>query len=75
MFNPFIFQLQRTTFWTRKSEPYTEETEPEKSNKDRDNGFTNLAATGDNNMQVFSVEEKHYYRDPNLDVPTDDKGL
>ncbi|XP_060586302.1 sodium/myo-inositol cotransporter-like [Ruditapes philippinarum] len=67
--------LTRTTFWTRKSAPYIEETEPDKLGKDKENGFTNLAATGDNNMHVFSVEEKHHYRDPKLDEPEEDKEM
>ncbi|XP_060561955.1 sodium/myo-inositol cotransporter 2-like [Ruditapes philippinarum] len=67
--------LTRTTFWTRKSAPYIEETEPDKLDKDKENGFTNLAATGDNNMHVFSVEEKHHYRDPKLDEPEEDKEM
>ena len=34
--------------------------------KKRD-GFTNIAATGDDNKTVFTVEEKKVFRDPNVD--------
>lgn len=67
--------LTRTTFWTRKCDPYVDEHEQKDSHKDKENGFTNIAVTGDNNMRVFSVEEKHVFRDPNLDLPEEEKGL
>ena len=38
----------------------------QKSDKKRD-GFTNIAATGDDNKTVFTVEEKKVFRDPNVD--------
>lgn len=69
--------LARTTFWTRKSEPYMETMDdkipyqekngPTNDKKTQENGFTNLAVTGDNDIQVFSIEDRKVYRDPNLD--------
>lgn len=72
-FSFYKFQLNRTTFWTRKSDLYVEP-EINEPQEDKENGFTNIAATGDNNMQIFSVEEKRVFRDPNLDTPVEDKG-
>lgn len=71
-----MFQLARTTFWTRKSKPYTEDqpVSSKPSTGHNGQGFTNLAATGDNNMHVFSVEEKKVYKDPGVDTPTTDNG-
>ncbi|XP_052760159.1 sodium/myo-inositol cotransporter-like isoform X1 [Mya arenaria] len=61
--------LTRTTFWTRKAPLIpNEDSAIEPSEKETDhNGFTNLAMVGDTNMQVFSVEDKKVFRDPNID--------
>jgi len=69
--------LARTTFWTRKSEPYVEEEDADinkSSTGKSEDGFTNLASLDSPKIQVFSVEEKKVFRDPNMDKPDTDDG-
>ena len=59
----------RTTFWTRHAELPLEELEPPRSEEKSADGFTNIVATADDNKtNVFTVEEKKVFRDPNLDM-------
>lgn len=61
--------LVRTTFWTRHAELPPEELEPPRSEEKSADGFTNIVATADDNKtNVFTVEEKKVFRDPNLDM-------
>lgn len=59
--------LARTTYWTRFDDPYVEETDGETKDTGHD-GFANLGATGDNNREVFTVEDKHLFRDPSYNT-------
>ncbi|KAL4221339.1 Sodium/myo-inositol cotransporter [Mactra antiquata] len=60
---PHPRHLARTTFWTRKSPPYVEESS---ENENRQNGFSDITK-GDKNVEVFTVEEKKVFRDPYMD--------
>ena len=46
----------------------TEEARESTSSDKKSDGFTNIAATGDDNKMVFTVEEKKVFRDPYMDM-------
>ncbi|KAH3825204.1 sodium/myo-inositol cotransporter-like [Dreissena polymorpha] len=70
---PHEKHLARTTFWTRKSPKYIDDVNDDVTKENTENitkdqnGPTNLAASGDSKMQIFNVEERMVFRDPDLD--------
>ena len=63
-----IYQLIRTTFWTRHAALPPRE-EQQQSVRNGAEGFTNIAATADDNKtEVFTVEENKGVRDRSMDI-------